>query len=399
MRRTLRCTFAVLPLLLASGAAAESSLPSSATASVPFEVVNNHILVPVSVNGSDPFRLILDTGMPAMGAAVFDSKRVRGLKLPMASAMQAAVGGAGGNGKRLTASVLMGQTLGIGDLVIQGAQLVVIPEIDELGEYHQGVIGRELFAKYVVELNYDEKKLTLHDRKKFQAPAGATELPVTFKKFVPYATASATMLDGTVVPLEIVVDIGASHALSLNFDSDDRIRVPEGAVETALGRGVSGEVLGHVGRVKSFTLAGRQFDNLVVSFPESDHQNPRGVKSLDGNLGNGILSRFNIIFDYTNRRLLLLPNPSIDDPFEFDMSGIQFRGDSFEIKRLVPGSVAAEVGLQPGDVVLEVDGRPAETVGFWTLREMLREHGRQVVLEVERGSRRVTAKLRLRRFV
>ena len=388
-----------LVLALAAPAFAESAPPATVRATVPFELVNNHLLVPVSVNGSEPFHLILDTGMPAMGAMLYDSDRVQRLKLPRDSAMRGAVGGAGGDGSRLQADVVSGQRLSVGKVEIRGAQVIVIPVIPELVGYHDGVIGRELFANFVVEANYDERVLTLHDRKRFEPPDGAIELPVTFRGGVPYTTGSVTLLDETVVPLDLVVDIGASHALSLNGDSDRRITLPEGAVETILGRGVSGEILGHVGRVASFTLAGRRFENMVVSFPESRHQNPRGVNSLDGNLGNGVMKRFNVAFDYRNKRLLLEPNRSIDQPFEFDMSGMRLEGASFRVEQVVTGSPAAEAGIRAGDVVVGVDGRPTSELDLWEVRERLMQEGREAELQLDRDGRRIEVRLRLRRLV
>ena len=81
------------------------------------------------------------------------------------------------------------------------------------------------------------------------------------------------------------------------------------------------------------------------------------------------------------------------------MSGIRFEGSSFRIESLLPDSPATEAGLQPGDIVIGVDGRAAEDVGFWKVREMLEEPGHDVALEVKRGSEQVTVKLTLRRLV
>jgi hypothetical protein len=373
--------------------------PESGSVSLPFEVVNQHILVPVSVNGSEPFRLILDTGMPAMGAMLYGSERVKSLKLPVEPGMRVAVGGAGGAGTRLEADIVMGQSLSIGELQIGGAQIIVMPPIPGFADYHEGVIGRGLFQNSVVELDFDKKMISFHDPQRFKAPSGVAELPITLRQGMPFTEASVTTLSGTVVPLSLVIDIGASHALSLNTDSNPGITVPDGAVATVIGRGVSGELLGSVGRVKSFTLAGQEFASVVTSFPESGHQNPRGMDSLNGNLGIGLLSRFNLTIDYANQRFLLVPNRSFGKPFEFDMSGLRFGGAGFRIEGLLPDSPAATAGLQTGDVVIEVDGRAAQEIGLWELRDMLRKPGREVALVVERGEAKVAAKLTLRRLV
>jgi serine protease Do len=48
---------------------------------------------------------------------------------------------------------------------------------------------------------------------------------------------------------------------------------------------------------------------------------------------------------------------------------------------------AAEAGIQPGDVVLSVDGTPVQSVA--QLRKMVQEHGKQVALLIQRGEARL----------
>jgi serine protease Do len=48
---------------------------------------------------------------------------------------------------------------------------------------------------------------------------------------------------------------------------------------------------------------------------------------------------------------------------------------------------AAEAGIQPGDVVLSVDGTPVQSVA--QLRKMVQEHGKQVALLIQRGDNRL----------
>jgi serine protease Do len=48
---------------------------------------------------------------------------------------------------------------------------------------------------------------------------------------------------------------------------------------------------------------------------------------------------------------------------------------------------AAEAGIQPGDVVLSVDGTPVQSVA--QLRQMVQEHGKQIALLIQRGDARL----------
>ena len=45
-------------------------LNETGTVEIPFELMDEHVVIPVSFNGSEPFRLGLDTGMPFYGATL-----------------------------------------------------------------------------------------------------------------------------------------------------------------------------------------------------------------------------------------------------------------------------------------------------------------------------------------
>ena len=51
------------------------------------------------------------------------------------------------------------------------------------------------------------------------------------------------------------------------------------------------------------------------------------------------------------------------------------------------GGRAAEAGIQPGDVVLSVDGTPVQSVA--QLRTLVHEHDKQVALLIQRGDSRI----------
>jgi C-terminal processing protease CtpA/Prc len=92
----------------------------------------------------------------------------------------------------------------------------------------------------------------------------------------------------------------------------------------------------------------------------------------DGNLGIGILKRFTVVLDYADKAMYLKPNQTFRDPFEHDMSGIEYyaAGDGFKhliISRVEPGSAADEVGLERDDEITSINFKP---VGDMTLEEI-----------------------------
>jgi S1-C subfamily serine protease len=65
----------------------------------------------------------------------------------------------------------------------------------------------------------------------------------------------------------------------------------------------------------------------------------------------------------------------------------------------VPDGPAAKAGVEAGDVVTAVDGKPAGGLTLDDVRAALRDPGATRVLTLKRGTKEVTAKVTLRRPV
>ncbi len=371
----------------------------SDVAEIPFRRVNNHLILPVSVNGSEPLDVVLDTGMPAAGLAVYGGSHIAALGLDVDPSIQARVGGAGGDGAHVTARIALEESLSLPGLEIAGTRVIVLPEMPELSGYHDGIIGYSLFGRFVVEIDYDASVLRLHEPGAYRAPADAVILPLALRHRLPYATVTLTQAGHDPFDAEVVVDLGASHAISLNRDHSPRIVLPAKTLSAVVGRGVSGPVRGEVGRLAALGLGGARLEDVVATFPVSEHQNPRGIDSLAGNLGSDVLRRFNTTFDYAGERMILVPNRSRDEPFTFDRSGIRLvLGHKLVVEDVIAGSPAAEAGVEIGDVVTHVDGEAVSAASYGEVRDRLMGSG-EVRLTLERGERTLERTIRLRRLI
>ena len=76
-------------------------------------------------------------------------------------------------------------------------------------------------------------------------------------------------------------------------------------------------------------------------------------------IGLGLLSRFNIIYDFYGKRLIIEPNKSFAQLFEFDMTGLTLRKNTdknFIVKTVYDNSPAKSTGIIEGDIILEFNG-------------------------------------------
>jgi membrane-associated protease RseP (regulator of RpoE activity) len=125
---------------------------------------------------------------------------------------------------------------------------------------------------------------------------------------------------------------------------------------------------------------------VVAAVPEAS-SGALSNATVAGFIGAGILKRFTVTWDYTGKRMVLLPNRTLSEPFETDASGLHLvsPGPQYQIVTIdsvLPGSPAAQAGLEPGDEILAVDevsGLPLRKVS-----EALRKAGTSVVLTVQR---------------
>jgi hypothetical protein len=375
-------------------------LSDKGTVTIPFELELNHLFVRAKINDQESLRLCLDTGMPTHGAVLFGTAKVKRLGLP--SAGQAMCAGPGG--APVPADLATGVDLLIPGLELTGQTVLVMPHNPYQDRLEMdGVIGYSLFSRFAVKIDFDNRLITLTEPERFEYWGTGQELPLALSGNFPLVSCEARTSGGAKIPVQLVVDLGAGHALSLNVHSQEDIIVPQGAIEFRLGTGVGGDVNGQIGRISSLRLGQFTLDHVVTSFADASLRGC-GVSGTaqHGNLGTDALRRFNVTFDYPNQRMILEPNNHFKDPFEFNMAGIGFKRTdqgTFGVDRVIRNSPAGESGLKKDDVVDRVNGRPASDFSEEDLEELLREEGREVSLGISRGGEQIEVRLKLRRLI
>jgi C-terminal processing protease CtpA/Prc len=84
--------------------------------------------------------------------------------------------------------------------------------------------------------------------------------------------------------------------------------------------------------------------------------------------------------------MVLASNPDVSRPFPFDCSGLILRQERdsrfFRIKTVIPGSPAAETGLQPSDLIEQINGVSATQWTLEALEDALSQPGQSFDLTV-----------------
>ncbi len=327
---------------------------------IPVEIKHNIILISLRINHSLDLKFILDTGVRTtilteplmMGMLKLDSLspiNVRGL----------------GDGPPIAAALARNVTIELPGTIGKGLDMIVLPEGaisygEMFGHEIYGIIGAELFAQFIVEINYQQKYITLRDPFHFHPKKKFHSLPITLIKGKPYVEAEVEDHQGVLMKRLWLLDTGASQGISFY---DPTLELPDQKVETFLGKGLSGDVFGYIGRAKQFSLAGYQFDAPIVGYPDSTSISLLGDSiTWYGNIGSELLCRFYLVFDYLNGHVYMKPNGDYKKPFTYNISGLEVIAsgkeyEDFRVSYIRPGSPAEQAGIRIGDKIIAVNGQ------------------------------------------
>jgi membrane-associated protease RseP (regulator of RpoE activity) len=260
------------------------------------------------------------------------------------------------------------------------------------------MIGFEVFRRFVTEIDYARGTITFIKPEAFRPPADATPVPFIFYSHVPEAEGSFEGLPG-----KFDIDTGSRVELSLTkpFAERNGLREkhPKGVVAVD-GWGVGGPVKSYVTRASGLKLGSVAITNVVTSLAIQD-KGSFSDPTYDGNVGDKLLKRFAVTFDYFGQILYLKPRPGpVADADTFDRSGmwINSAADGFEITDVTPGGPASTAGLKVGDHIVAVNGAAADPHKLSGFRQELRETapGTVLQLKVRRGAATSTVDLTLR---
>lgn len=385
-----------LLLLVASTAARASTieLTDGNSATVPFTLIDNRIFVPVSINGSKPYQFVFDTG----GSNILDTGVAKELGLKLEE--DGPAWGAGAERQQAWRTPVHDARLP--GVTISGHDFRVVslePIRRAIGFRHlDGVVGQELFERFVVDINYDKATLTFSEPKTWtpSATLGAAK-PLQFVDGIPALPATVDGIKGT-----FILDTGDRSSLTLFVPFVDRHKLRtayNNKISLITGWGIGGPIPADVTRVRTFSIDTHTLNDIVTRMPLLK---TGGFATIDaaGSIGTGIFKRFRIVFDYTRKRMFMAPGASFAAPDPLDRSGLWLSmGDGgFKVMSVVEGSPAAEAGIRPDDIVTAVDGTEATQVFLVELRERSKTTapGTRIQLRLKTGTttRDVTITLR-----
>lgn len=374
------------------------TLPEGKTkVTIPIEIHNNLIVMPVVINGQLPMKFILDTGVRT---AILTEKSYSDI-LGLPYSRQLTIMGPGEQ-HFITAYIANNVTIFIPpDVKGEGHALLVLEKDylelrNFLGTEVHGVLGYELFSRFVVLIDYQNKFIELINPTVFKAKRKFQKLDISVEDTKPFLKTPVGLAKKK--ELKLLVDTGASHGLMLDPESDADIHVPEKNIETVIGRALGGEITGRIGRVPSLDLGKYSFSNIITNYPDANSYMDTLKASTvprNGSLGGEVLSRFTVIFNYSGNKIYLHKNSSFKNEFQNNLSGITVKAKgsrlkAFEIIEVRTKSVAERADIQKGDLLVNLNGNAIETFNLNEINAIFNSKpGRKVTLIIDRAGEKI----------
>jgi hypothetical protein len=277
-----------------------------------------------------------------------------------------------------------------------------------IGHQVDGILGADFIGRYVVEIDYESKTLTLHEPKAYrpgQADAAGDTLPLRMINGVPCVSARLKLPGLDAFDALFVIDTGDGGFFALNSPFVKRRKLIElmPRVVPGFAAGISGESPVVAGRAESLTLGRAAILNPIIGFSQAT-KGASARATFDGIIGSEIWRRFRVILDYSRKQMRLEPNSSLLDPFEKDMSGLIIAAEGADLKTLRiikvrPDSPAAAADLREGDVLFALDDQPISTITLFKAAQMLQQDGREILVEVRRGVEQLQVRFKLKRQI
>lgn len=385
---------------------------------IPFKLINNLIFIPITVNGAE-LTFLLDTGVAETTIFSLENKEMK--LSPLESVKFSGLGG--------NASIMgFKSDHNVGKIgkhfVNDSFTLFIILDQDfnissHVGIPVNGIIGYHFFKNHPVMIDYASKKITVYqDNELFTKKIKKfNEMPISIERNKPYVLADVEMTNNK-KSSKLLIDLGNSDAIWLfpTLIKDFVYNRPN--IEDFLGRGFNGDIYGKRSRIHNFYLDDFKFEKPLTAMPdEFSIQHVNLVEERKGSVGGEIMRRFTAAFDYPNEKLYLKKNGNYDDPFHFNMSGLDFQQDgmqwekdmvNLESKRRDNGTTGVELinnslqykfvlkplfsiagvrkdspgdkaGLKKGDQLLTINGRKTSEMTLNKIMEMMKSEEGKII--------------------
>lgn len=319
----------------------------------PFKQFSGGVMVLQAQFGNlpDTLNFILDTGS---GGISLDSATCAEFKIPLRQT-DTTITGIGGIRK---VAFIFDQTLSLPGLKVEHLNFHV-NNYEVLSSVYgakvDGIIGYSFLSRYVVKINFDSSMIEVYTPGNVDYPKSGHTLHPAFTNL---PIQWLNIKDKAKIGFNFYFDTGAGVCLLLSekFAKDSGILLQKRKPVVTQAEGMAGKLQMRLTIIKEVKIGPYKF-KAVPTYLYKDDYNVTSYPFTGGLLGNDLLRRFNMIFNYPNREIHLSPNSHFDEVFDYAYTGlgIYYVEGKIMVEDVIPDSPADKGHFKAGDEVIAID--------------------------------------------
>ncbi|MEO6757025.1 MAG: aspartyl protease family protein [Ginsengibacter sp.] len=357
--------------------------PAKFITQIPFiQLTGGVILLQARLNNIEtPLNFILDTGS---GAISLDSATVEEFKI-----------------EHIPSGRIVGGIAGMREVDYALHNSLILPQlrVDSLdffindysiltsvyGIKIDGIIGYSFLRRYIVKINFDSSYLQVYEPGNIRYPPGGAILRPIFSA-LPILRLYAN--DQRSIESNFYFDTGAglSFLITSQFEKDSLLLKKNRKPVYIQVQGLGGKKQMRLTIINNLQIGPYKFRRVPTNILD-DEFNVISYPSVGGLIGNDILRRFNIILNYPQRQIHLLPNSHFKDNFDYSYTGMSMyyieKEGKIYVDEIIKGSPADKAGIKKDDVVVGINYNFSNDINIY--KNLLSDVGSNVMIIILRG--------------
>ncbi|HQW83018.1 MAG TPA: aspartyl protease family protein [Ferruginibacter sp.] len=223
------------------------------------------------------------------------------------------------------------------------------------GEKVDGIIGYSFFRRYIVKIDFDSSMIEIFSPGKISYPNDGiilhpafTNLPIQWLE----------IKDRKRIGYNFYFDTGAGLCLLMSeqFAKDSAVLLSKRKPVLTQAEGMAGRLQMRLTLIKEVKVGPFKFRQVPVYLYKDDF-NVTSYPFTGGLLGNDLLRRFNMIINYPNREIHLLPNKHFNDDFDYAYTGlgIYYVDGKIVVEDVIANSPADKGHFKVNDEIISVN--------------------------------------------
>ena len=321
---------------------------------VAFDPYKHVIWMPTRIAEGPVLNFAFDS---AATTSAIDWDRAEELRIPFA-VLGEQYAGSGDNKARVGRTESIGVSIPGASLSLRMGVVPLRGVSESYGRRMDGVIGADLLARYVVELDWEAGSMSLREPASYRYAGSGARIPLVVAGGKPFVRMTVSVPGAAPAEGLFLVDCPHPGTIIMNTPFVEqnglldaaRKNLPRLVTQYAVGVGGKSEIL-H-GRIANIRLGPYALQQPVVGFSRA-RNGSLAETQFAGILGAEILRRFRVIFDFSRESMIVEPKAALTEPFRADASGLRLRSSGpdyreFTVTGVVEDSPAEKAKVRRG---------------------------------------------------